>query len=155
MSETPALGSRGGRTDTDPDVLDRITAVYQQTRSSEFGDVCRWIVNEAATRGEYHADAAADWQITQRNLLGIAVRHLVTNGVLEQTGEHRPAAAAASHRRRSYVYRLTELGQRAAQHWPKPTWAWRHRLDNHWPAEDEPAQATLDIEGATHAEFIV
>lgn len=152
MTETPALGSRGGRLDQAD--LDRITAIYQETRSSEFGDVCRWIVTTAATAGEYHGDAASDWQIESRNVLGIAVRHLVANGVLESTGEHRPGTSAASHRRRSYVYRLTPLGEQAAKHWPKPTWSWRHRLDGHWP-DDQPAQATLDIEGAIRDEFLV
>lgn len=120
------------------DDLDRITAIYQAHDGSTFGTVCQRIARAAITAGEFHADQAADWRMSTRNMIGIAVRHLCTNGVLESTGEHRPAAAPQAHHRRSYVYRLTPLGERAAAAWRERS---SSRIDE-WPLE-EPDQAQL------------
>lgn len=133
---------------TDP--LDTITAIYQSTREDEFGDVCHWIVQAAQRNGEYHADDAAEWNLTERNLLGIAIRHLQRNGIIESTGEHRVAAKRVSHRRRSYVYRLTPLGKRAATNWPrrKPTQKSIDRADSMFDL-NQPAQQCFDLNGIT------
>lgn len=142
MTPPPAAGSRGGRPATAPDAqaeLDRITAHYQDTRSTEFGDVCAWIVRTASDRGEYHGDDAAEWALVNRNALGLAVRHLTRNGIIEPTGEHRPSTARAAHGRRSYVYRLTTLGRRAAARWPKPAHVAKGTDPN------DPTQAALTL----------
>src|SRR5690606_30729832 len=105
---------------------------------STFGTVCQRIVRCALTHGEYHADHAADWQMSTRNMIGIAIRHLVRNGVIEPTGEHRPGSSTQAHRRRSYVYQLTDLGRRAAEQWRERSTS---RIDE-WPL-DEPDQPQL------------
>lgn len=61
----------------------------------------------------FHADMLDALVLEQPNVIGAAVRALVVNGMLADTGERR-AGGASAHGRSSGVYRLTGPGQREA-----------------------------------------
>lgn len=61
----------------------------------------------------FHADMLDGLVLEQPNVVGAAVRALVVNGALMDTGDRRPGSGS-SHGRRSNVYRLTGQGQRDA-----------------------------------------
>jgi uncharacterized low-complexity protein len=103
-------GQRGGTTVS----FEEAGALFQMWRAETWGWLKARIVVIARRRGEFHGDDLAGVELGERNIIGAVVNALVTSGWLESTGEHRAGRSAASHGRRSYVYRLTERGEQLA-----------------------------------------
>lgn len=108
---TDRLGSRGGTTAT----LEEGQARLETARADDAPRIRSAILRTALHRGEFHADDAADWPVSQPNQIGAQVNALAKMGLLEKLNangepEHRKARAKASHGRASYVWRLTGKG---------------------------------------------
>lgn len=109
---TDRAGQRGGP--VPPLTLEAAIALLKEWRGEEMGWVRARIVQLARRHGEYHADQLAEVQLAQPNVIGAAVRALMSGGYIEPTGERRRNEAKAAHGRRSDVYRLTERGRTLA-----------------------------------------
>lgn len=103
-----AVGTRGGSTLS----LGMAQALFERWKVEEYGWLKARILLIAKKHGEYHADHLATVEISQRNLIGASVNALSVQKLIRSTGEHRVGKTVASHGRRSYVYQLTEDGQR-------------------------------------------
>lgn len=90
-------------------------ALFQTWRGDEWGWLKARILMIGMKYGEYHGDYLAKTALAEPNIIGALVRSMVSERLLESTGEHRKGAAPAAHGRRSYVYRLTERGARFAR----------------------------------------
>ena len=105
------LGTRGGTTETLEDGQMRLEAA----RADSAPRIRSAILRVALNKGEFHADDAAAWPVSQPNQIGAQVNALAKMGMLEKRNrqgvvEHRKAKAKASHGRASYVWRLTAKG---------------------------------------------
>lgn len=118
-------GTRGGSTGVQ--TADDAVKLLARWRGEEMGWVRARIVQTARIRGEYHADDLAGVELAQPNVIGAAVRSLLTAGLIASTGERRRNEAAAAHGRRSDVYGLTERGGIVAE-------ALRRQIDDRMPA---------------------
>lgn len=101
-------GSRGGP--VPPLTLAEAQAIFRKYREHEYGWVRVKILYLAREKGEFHADMLADVDLDQRNVIGAAVNALAKSKLITPTDEHRHAESSASHRRRSYVYEITDRG---------------------------------------------
>lgn len=112
------LGVRGGSTASLAEGMNLIDA----NKAVEAERVKLAIMRHAWAAGEFHADDAADWQVSEPNIIGAQVNALARGGLIEKlnrhgAAEHRKGAAKAAHGRASYVWRLTERGrERALSH---------------------------------------
>jgi len=116
MHHEPGAGSRGGP--LPPLTLEEAQALFGHWKRDEYGWLRTTIVRLAYRHDEFHADYIAAQELTERNMIGAVVNGLCRMGFLTSTGEHRKGRSAASHGRRSYVYRLTERGMALACHLP-------------------------------------
>jgi len=113
MSDTDGrLGVRGGTTDS----LAEAQQLQGDFKAQEAERIRRMILLVAADLGEFHADHAASWEVSEPNVIGAQVNALARMGLLEKRNragevEHRKASATASHGRASYVWRLSAKGR--------------------------------------------
>ena len=116
------LGSRGGSTTS----LSQAQTLFGDHRKDDVERVRVWILLTAHMRGEFHADDAANWKLTEPNVIGSTVNAMARQRELEKLNfygqeEHRPGKAPAAHGRKSYVWRPTERGHMIAEqllkHW--------------------------------------
>lgn len=107
------VGTRGGP--TPPMSVDRALELIETWRPYELRRCKEMILVTALIADEFHSDALADVVFDERNVVGVAIRALVQSRMIVSTGEHRKGKSAASHGRRSYVYRLTERGREDAE----------------------------------------
>lgn len=113
MSATEGrLGVRGGTTES----LAEGQQLQGDFKPAEAERVKRMILFVAADLGEFHADHAATWEVSEPNIIGSQVNALARAGLLEKRNrvgavEHRKARARAAHGRASYVWRLTAKGR--------------------------------------------
>lgn len=94
--------------DLDPD------QAFSTHKAVEYQRLKDRILILALGTGEFHADNLADYQLTERNMIGAAVRAQVGARLLVATGERRAARHKGAHGRTSAIYRLTDAGRQIA-----------------------------------------
>lgn len=100
------IGERGGSSATLEQGVELIEIHKAELRAAVRAD----ILDHLATHSEWHANDLRVDVTGHANVVGATVNGLSKSGLIEKTGEWRPATAPASHGRESRVWRLRRGG---------------------------------------------